>query len=707
MGCQASTRKNDDANIATTPESSKKQLLQTTQKAPAVPSRTVVDCAVQTSPVHPRTLRSSSWRAFRASVLTSSRSSCKTRTQTLSMTHSPHHRLFMSPQLMDANSLLSFWSGSAASCSFPSSASPCSAAATHAALTNNTIVPSPPPTATTPARAVYSVTPCPPSAIIATSSSSSPEIMPPTYDNTVKTAAASGEGNAAVAFCSSPLRSTTPTPALRFCGHSANASPSPSSTTSCSVVCTPPPPTSCTDDIMMSVDFAEDEEGVVPFTPTSSMIALAPATPFSPPILADTSSLPSTPLGTAAREDNNNTNNNNNKSFVCSISDSVLSSSGGLVSMEGTSASDESSFAALLHPDDVDYLSIADSGCERPGSVPPCTPVLLECECGCARDCDCECADAAARAHTLDVTSLLRKLHQLEREGRGHHHQTAFEDRSGSPKPHEQRQTHLSANAAAGAANRPVRKLGPAQRVPVAAPAAVSHSHSQDQNRDPNANFFPKSSAKINSTTSATTTTSATSAAAPTAASGRAPLGDVTNTNIMNVSSASDVHHYYNQSPLQSPKTPLHSLIQKQAVVHVPAAQHPAAPNCNRTESGAASASVSPVSALMRAVKEKWCGTPEWASGSKICEAVNFSSNPPNPYEIFTSAPTTCDLGAIFSPSERCMRRTSTGDWSQDAVTLHEEQEYARAMGFGPTFAPHAGRSAAPLLPSTPHYYYD
>lgn len=53
-----------------------------------------------------------------------------------------------------------------------------------------------------------------------------------------------------------------------------------------------------------------------------------------------------------------------------------------------------------------------------------------------------------------------------------------------------------------------------------------------------------------------------------------------------------------------------------------------------------------------------------------------------DPDDIFPEV-STCDLEAIFDQrKKRYIKRTSSGNWTNDRVTVHEKLVYKRNMGF-------------------------
>lgn len=76
---------------------------------------------------------------------------------------------------------------------------------------------------------------------------------------------------------------------------------------------------------------------------------------------------------------------------------------------------------------------------------------------------------------------------------------------------------------------------------------------------------------------------------------------------------------------------------------------------------------------------------PDWALRQNLCRALEIqygSKNRIDPDEIFGEVQT-CDLEAIFDQKKsRYMRRTSSGNWTNDKVTLAEKLAFKRVMGY-------------------------
>lgn len=77
---------------------------------------------------------------------------------------------------------------------------------------------------------------------------------------------------------------------------------------------------------------------------------------------------------------------------------------------------------------------------------------------------------------------------------------------------------------------------------------------------------------------------------------------------------------------------------------------------------------------------------PKWAHKSNLIPALErqFLAGPHrlDPDDIFPEV-STCDLEAIFDQKKkRYTKRTSSGNWNNDCVTVPERMVYKRAMGF-------------------------
>lgn len=82
---------------------------------------------------------------------------------------------------------------------------------------------------------------------------------------------------------------------------------------------------------------------------------------------------------------------------------------------------------------------------------------------------------------------------------------------------------------------------------------------------------------------------------------------------------------------------------------------------------------------------------PEWAQKSKLLDALRSQydnskeGNKLDPDVIFTEVET-CDLEAIFDRTkDRYKKRTSSGNWTKDRVTVAEKLTYKRNMGYSQT----------------------
>lgn len=72
---------------------------------------------------------------------------------------------------------------------------------------------------------------------------------------------------------------------------------------------------------------------------------------------------------------------------------------------------------------------------------------------------------------------------------------------------------------------------------------------------------------------------------------------------------------------------------------------------------------------------------PAWA-GKAALEQAQLRQTHIDPDTIFGVCRTTCNLADIFGEKKpRWTKRTSTGNWLQDQVTMNEEKRYKEQMG--------------------------